>query len=81
MVYQFYIVEIHRNAAGEYEHVVHWAWDADYDKALAKGESKYYEVLSRAAVSEYVRHSAILFGTDGVPISYKCYDRSQTTQI
>lgn len=28
MVFQFYIVEVHRNAAGEYEHVFHWAWDA-----------------------------------------------------
>ena len=81
MVFQFYIVEIHRNAAGEYEHVVHWAWDADYDKALAKENLSITRVLSRAAVSEYVRHSAILFGTDGVPISYKCYDRSQPTQI
>ena len=60
MVFQFYIVEVHRNAAGEYEHVVHWTWDADYDKALVKGESKYYEVLSRAAVSEYVLRSAIV---------------------
>ena len=81
MVYQFYIVEIHRNAANEYEHVVHWAYDAEYDKALAKGESKYYEVLSRAAVSEYPLHSAILFGTDGTPVAYRCYDRSQPASI
>lgn len=81
MVFQFYIVEMHRNASGEYEHVVHWAWDADYDRALAKGESKYYEVLSIAAISEYNIHSAILFGTDGVPISYKCYDRSRPTPV
>lgn len=72
-MYQYYIVEIQQDAAGEYSHLVHYAWDEDPAMALLKGESKYYQVLSAAAVSTLKRHSAIMFGTDGVPVMYKTY--------
>lgn len=35
---QYYIVEIQQLANGEYAHLVHFAWDADPDKARLKAE-------------------------------------------
>lgn len=72
-MYQNYVVEIRKNAAGEYEHDVFWAYDEDADQAMLKAESKYHEVLSRAAVSTYAEHSAILFTSEGFPKEHKCY--------
>ena len=47
---QYYIVEI-KMVNGEFEHQVHWAYDADATTARLKAESKYHEVLAAAAVS------------------------------
>ena len=74
-VYQYYVVEIQCNAAGEYSHIVHYAWDTDPDVARRKGEAKFYEVLSAAALSNLAVHSAILFSTEGVPIDHRCYKK------
>lgn len=79
-MYQFYIVEIQQYANGEYGHLVHWAADEDADKARLKGESKYYEVLSAAAVSELPSHSAILFSTEGFPLMHQCYKHTVTPE-
>lgn len=73
MVYQFYIAEIKKNASGEYEHHVDWAWDEDADKAQLKAESKYHEVLAAAAVSNTMSHAAILFSAEGFPLMHQCY--------
>ena len=73
MVTQFYIVEIQQYANGEYGHLVHYVYDADPDKARLKGESKYYEVLAAAAVSNLPCHSAIMFSTEGFPLLHQCY--------
>ena len=73
MVYQYYIVEIQQYANGEYGHIVHWAFDANADKARLKGEAKFHEVLAAAAVSELPTHSAIMFSTEGFPIMHQCY--------
>ena len=70
---QYYIVEIQQYANGEFGHLVHYAYDADPDKARLKGESKYHEVLSAAAVSELPTHSAIMFSAEGFPIMHQCY--------
>ena len=70
---QFYIVEIQQNANGEYGHLVYWAFDEDPDKAQLKAESKYYQVLSAAAVSNLASHAAILFSAEGFPLLNKCY--------
>lgn len=70
---QFYIVEIKQDAQGEYEHIVHWAWDTDPDIARQKAESTYHSVLAAAAVSDTMSHAAILFSTDGFPILNQCY--------
>lgn len=72
-MFQNYVVEIRKNASGEYEHDVFWEYDEDADKAMLKAESKYHEVLSRAAVSTWAEHSAILFTSEGFPKDHKCY--------
>lgn len=77
---QFYIVEIQQNAAGEYAHIVHWAFDEDADQAQLKAESKYYSVLAAAAVSELKSHAAILFSAEGFPLMNKCYKHTVTVE-
>ena len=80
MVYQYYVVEIQQYANGDYGHIVHWAFDADADKARLKGEAKFHEVLAAAAVSELPSHSAIMFNTDGFPIMHQCYKHAVAPQ-
>lgn len=78
---QFYIVEVKQHPTGEFEHVVHYAWDEDPDKARLKGESKYHEVLTTAAISNTLLHSAIMFGTDGYPVHNQCYKHVVEEQV
>lgn len=77
MVTQFYIVEIRKYPSGEFEHEVHFAYDEDAHVAQLKGESKYHEVMSKAAESvaagTTVEHSAILFSTEAFPMMHGCY--------
>lgn len=75
---QFYIIEVKKikglnGEADSYEHEVHWAFDADANTARLKAESKYHEILARAAVSEYAQHSATLLTSDGRAIMNQCY--------
>lgn len=70
---QYYIIEIQQYDGGDYGHIVHYAHDDDPAKAKLKGESKFYEVLSSAAVSELPMHSAILIGADCVALMAKTY--------
>lgn len=79
MVYQYYVVEIKRFFNGELEHNITWHWDADQDKARLKGESKWHEVMSAAAVSETLTHGAIMFSSEGFPILNECYHHTQPT--
>lgn len=73
MVYQYYVVEIKRLYNGELEHDITWHWDADQDKARLKGEAKWHDVMSKAAVSETLSHGAILFSSEGFPVLHECY--------
>ena len=68
---QYYIVEVKKDT--EYSHDTFWEWDEDDRKARLKAESKYYSVLSDAAVSRYATHAAILFSEEGVPLMHECY--------
>lgn len=77
---QFYIVEVQKYADGSFGHLVHYAYDENPDVARLKGESKYYEVLSAAAVSEIPEHSAIMFSTEGFPIMHQCYKHEVGTE-
>lgn len=79
-MYQYYIVEIKKFSNGEYEHQVYYTWDEDVTKARLKAESKYYEILSAAAVSEYTTHSAIIFSSKGEPLMHKCYSQTEETE-
>lgn len=73
MVYQYYIFEIKRFANGELEHSVDWAFDENEGIARLKGESKWHEKLSVAALSETSTHSVMLIGTEGQTIKSECY--------
>ena len=73
MVTQFYIVEIQQYANGEFGHIVHYAFDENPTKARLKADSKYYEVLSAAAISNLPCHSAIMFSTEGFPLMHEFY--------
>ena len=80
-MYQFYTVEIKKTHAGEFEHDVQWHWDEDATKAQHKAESKFHEILSRAAISgdTYIEHSAIIFSSEGFPIANHCYKHEAVT--
>ena len=77
---QFYIVEVQQYADDSFGHLVHYAYDEDPDLALRKAESKYYDVLSAAAVSNTKMHSAILFSTEGHPLMDKFYKHNVTVE-
>lgn len=64
---QFYIVEIKEITPGNFEHKVHFAYDEDKDKAERKGESQFFEIRSKAAVSNCYKHSAIMFDSECFP--------------
>ena len=72
-MYQFYIMEIQQYADGSFGDIKHFAYDEDADKARLKAESKFYEVLSAAAVSNLKSHAAIMFSSEGFPIMHQCY--------
>lgn len=75
-MYQFYTAEIIKTQSGEFEHDIKWHWDEDEQKAQLKGEAKFHEILSRAAVSANAEHAAILFSSRGNRIMEKCYYHS-----
>lgn len=75
-MYQYYVVEVQKYSDGTYGHLVHYAGDEDADKARLKAESKYYEIISAAAISNLPEHSAILFSSESYPIMNKCYKHS-----
>ena len=72
-MYQYYTVEVVKNANGEYEHSVLWHYADSDEAARLKGEAKFYEIMSRAAVSEFAEHGAILFSSRCKRIMDKCY--------
>ncbi len=78
MVYQYYIFEVKRFANGELEHNVEWVFDEDPATARLKGESKWHEKLSAAALSETSTHAVMLIGTEGQTIKNECYYHNMT---
>ena len=79
-MYQYYVVEIQTYANGTYGHIVHYVYDEDADKARLKGEAKFHEILSYAAISELPCHSAIMFSTEGFPIMHQAYKHAVAPQ-
>ena len=78
---QYYIVEIKKMDTSEFEHQVHWAFDADATMARLKAESKYHQVLAAAAISEYAQHSATLLSSDGRLIASQCYKHEVAEEV
>lgn len=78
-MYQFYTAEIRKTQSGEFEHDINYFWDENETKAQLKGEAKFHEILSRAAVSDYAEHAAILFSSRGNRIMDKCYRHAPET--
>lgn len=74
---QYYVIEIQQYQNGEYGHIVHFAFDADTEKARLKGEAKYHEILSAAALSNLPSHAATLIASNGFPIMHQCYVHEQ----
>lgn len=72
-MYQYYIIEIRKYPNGEYEHYVYWAYDEDPDVARRKAESKAYELLKDAALSQTSIHSVTVLSDDGFSIMSKNY--------
>lgn len=72
-MYQYYITEVIQLQNGEFEHHNYWQYDEDDQKARLKGESKYHEILSQAAVSTYKTHGCILFSSTCYPIMNQYY--------
>lgn len=73
MVTQFYIIEIQQDKNGDYGHIVHYAFDEDPTKARLKAEAKYHEILASAAISETLKHSAIIISDESFPVLNQCY--------
>lgn len=76
-MYQFYVFEIQTYADGTYGHIVHPVYDTDETAARLKAESKYYEVLAAAAISELPEHGAILVRSNCMPMMNKVYTHIQ----
>lgn len=73
-MYQYYIIEIQKNQNQQFSHDVFFAFDTDSTVALQKAESKYYERLSQAAVSNNPLHSVCLLSCYGKPLHYQAYE-------
>ena len=78
-MYQYYVIEIQKYHDGTYGNITHFAYDEDQNKARLKGESRYYEVLAAAAVSDLPEHGAILMSSQCTPIYNKCYVKGDHT--
>lgn len=72
-MFQDYVIEIVKNAEGQYSHNVYWTFDETADKARRKAESKAYELLALAALSETMVHSVTVLSDEGFNVMNKCY--------
>ena len=63
----YIVIELQKNADGHVANLV------TEHSTLAEAESKYYAVLSAAAVSTIPVHSAIIVSEEGFPVKYQCY--------
>lgn len=70
---QYYVVELQQYDNGEYGHMVFPVFDTNPSMARRKGDSKLYEVLSAAAISNLPEHAAALIGADTTPLGNAFY--------
>lgn len=64
---KYIVIELQKNSDGSVGNLV-YAYNT-----RAQAESKYYAVLSAAAVSTVPVHSAILIQEDAMPVAYKSF--------
>ena len=76
-MYNFYVLEMRKLQSGEYEHDTYFVYDTDEQLAALKGESKYHDVMSKAALSvaegRTIEHSAILCNAKAFPMLHGSY--------
>lgn len=77
---QYYIIELQQYTDGSFGDIKHVAYDEDPARARRKADSKFYEVLSAAAVSGLPVHAAIMFTSSGLPIMNQRYTNVTQTQ-
>jgi len=70
---QFWIYEIQTYEDGTFGDIKHFAYDEDPDKARLKADSKFYEVLSAAAISNLPCHAVTMVSSEGFPVMHQCY--------
>ena len=63
----YIVIELQKNTEGVVSNLV------TSHNTLAEAESKYYSVLSAAAVSTIPVHSAIIVSEEGFPVKLQCY--------
>lgn len=67
---KYFIVEIQKLGDNNYANLVHEAASRN------EAESKYYQVLASAAISNIPQHSAILFTAEGFPLMNQSYEHA-----
>lgn len=77
---QYYIIEIKQLTTGEYEHYVHYVFDADREQAFMKAQNKYHEILSTAALSNTKKHSAIIIDDSAAMVERRSFKHGQAEE-
>ena len=65
----YIVVELQKNADGHVSNIV-----TEHDN-ISAAESKYFSILSAAAISELPVHSAIIVSEEGFPVKHECFKR------
>lgn len=73
---QYYVIEIQGYDNNTFAYLVHAISDADSVQARNKAESKYFQVLSAAAVSNLPLHSVSLLYQNGSCVMYRSYNHN-----
>ena len=63
----YIVIELQKNTEGVVSNLV------TSHNSLADAESKYYSILSAAAVNTVPVHSAIIVSEEGFPVKHSCY--------
>ena len=71
---KYIVIELQKNSDGSVGNLVY-----AFNKK-AEAESKYYAILSAAAVSSVPVHSAIIIQEDAVPVQYKSFSHESAVE-
>ena len=64
---KYIVIELQKNKEGVVSNIV------TSHNTLAEAESKFYTILSYAAVNDVPVHSAIIVSEEGFPVKHQCY--------